>query len=81
MSFCSVDDQPCPCRDQGAVVPAWIFALTMAALVVVCLVSVVRTLRKMGVIQPHCMMIVEKIKVNGKTKRNVELRCTRMWKK
>ncbi|XP_036420387.1 uncharacterized protein LOC118803945 [Colossoma macropomum] len=38
------DDQPCPCRDQGAVVPVWMFALTIIALVVVCVVSVVMIL-------------------------------------
>ncbi|KAL6466223.1 hypothetical protein MHYP_G00263560 [Metynnis hypsauchen] len=38
------DDQPCPCRDQGAVVPAWIFALTIIALVVVSVISVVMIL-------------------------------------
>ncbi|XP_036454040.1 uncharacterized protein LOC118826992 isoform X2 [Colossoma macropomum] len=47
------DDQPCPFRNQGAVVPAWVFALTMVALVVVCLVPVVRILRKRRGIQQH----------------------------
>ncbi|XP_036453910.1 uncharacterized protein LOC118826931 [Colossoma macropomum] len=47
------DDQPCPCRDQRAVVPAWMFALTMVALVIVCLVSVVRSLRKRRETERH----------------------------
>ncbi|XP_036416619.1 uncharacterized protein LOC118800478 isoform X2 [Colossoma macropomum] len=47
------DDQPCPCRDQGAVVPAWMFTLTMVALVVVCVVSVVMILRKRREIERH----------------------------
>ncbi|KAL6466252.1 hypothetical protein MHYP_G00263850 [Metynnis hypsauchen] len=47
------DDQPCPCRDQGAVVPAWLFALTVVALVVLWVGSVVMILRKRREIQQH----------------------------